>query len=129
VRREMNIRDFRGNYEVGNTTELEAVLSRRYLNGENWFLLCVGNENEPCMTLAVRGDVATLHYMRNSEDTGFRSIGGIMDYDQDVTFRMTENSDFPVCGDAVLPFSVALSAAKEFFGSPELPKSIEWLEI
>ena len=51
------------------------------------------------------------------------------DPDLDVTFKMSKNDEFPVRGNAVLPFTKALAAAKEFFVSKELPKSVEWLEI
>ena len=81
------------------------------------------------MTLAVKGDLATLHYMRNNEDAGFVSVGGILNPDEDVIFKMDERNDFPVRGDAVLPFSNAFNAAKEFFHSKKLPTCIEWLEI
>jgi hypothetical protein len=125
----MRIRDFRGNYDVRSMAELESVLEKRYFDDENWFLLCLGGEKEACMTLAVKGDLATLHYMRNTEDAGFISIGGVLDRAKDVTFRMSERSDFQVRGDAVMPMSKAVSAAKEFFASKDLPTSVEWLEI
>jgi hypothetical protein len=38
-----------------------------------------------------------------------------------------ESTGFPNA--AVLPFSIVLTVAGEFFASSELPKSIEWLEL
>ena len=125
----MNIQDFKACHDVKRIEDLEDVLSVRYRNEENWFLLCFDDEKEPSMTLAVRGDLATLHYLRNNEDAGFVSVGGILHPGEEVIFRMNENSDFPVRGDAVLPFSRALSAAKEFYHSKQLPTSVEWLEL
>src|SRR5262245_43335101 len=102
VNKAMNIRDFKKNHTARSIKDLQTILSRRYLEEENWFLLCAGGEDDPCMTLAVRGDLSTLHYMRSNEDAGFISVGGELDLEEDVTFKMTETDDFPVRGDAVI---------------------------
>jgi hypothetical protein len=53
-----------------------------------------------------------------------------LDGDHDTLFFMndlTEREEFP--NYKVVPFSDALAAAKEFLVSPELPPSIEWVEL
>lgn len=127
----MKVHDFSGCYEVTTAQQLAEVLSRRYLKNENWYWMTSGNENEPSMTVAVKAELATLHYMRNGRDAGFRSLGNVpgLNPDEDVTFLMDRSNTFEVRGDAIVPFSVALAAAKEFFLSKTLPRSVEWFEI
>jgi hypothetical protein len=75
---------------------------------------------------------ANLHYFPPGDHPGFHSVGHIsaLDPDEYTTFFMNsleERED--ISNNAVILFSDALAAAKEYLAGTELPKSIEWFEL
>ena len=129
----MKVVDINGVSEPTNIHELEIILIRRCGNGFNAFWLSHEGEEYPMLSLLVNDDLATLNYVPKECDAGFRSVGRMPDLapGETTTFSISNNraDDVVVLNDAVLPFSVALQAAKEFFFSKDLPKAVEWLEL
>jgi hypothetical protein len=129
----MKVTDINGIYEPTNLHELETILMRRHGSGYNSFWLSRGDEEYPTLSLLVKDGLATLNYVPEENDAGFRSGGNLADLKagEMTTFSINSNraDDVVVLNDAVLPFSAALQAAKEFFASRALPQSIEWLRL
>jgi hypothetical protein len=76
--------------------------------------------------------LANLHFFPPGDHPGFHSVGHVTNVDvrKNTTFFMNsieEPEEVP--NDAVVPFSDALAAAKEFFASQELPRSVDWFEL
>jgi hypothetical protein len=120
-------------YEVTDIHELETVITKRCDNSFNSFWLSHQGEEYPTLAVLVKDDLATLNYMPKEFDAGYRSVGALPDLTPGATMRFSisgsSGDDVFVRNDAVLPFSVALQAAKEFFFSKDLPKSVEWFEL
>jgi hypothetical protein len=81
----------------------------------------------------VKDGLATLNFVPKEFDAGFSSVGGMPGLmpGESTTFAISKSraDDVVVLNDAVLPFSAALQAAKEFFVSKNLPASVEWLQL
>jgi hypothetical protein len=128
----MRIQDMRREHEANTLGEFERVLSQRYGNGINAFWISRTNGRRPLLLMLVNKALANLHYFPRGDHPGFQSVGHIsaLDPDKYTTFFMSsleEREDIP--NNAVILFPDALAAAKEFFASTELPKSIEWFEL
>ena len=128
----MTIWDFVGHYEANNPSELESVLRKKYGPGVNGFWLSHDKERNPTLALLVKGDLATLSYFPSPAHPGFTPVGGIEGLDKNGTTTFSidtieQETEFP--NEQVVPFSTALSVAKDFLTSKELPRSIEWTEL
>ena len=130
----MRVYDFDGLVEVSNIRELEKALMKRYLkDGEevNHFWLD-HDEAYPSLAIPIRGNLAGLHYFPEEGHPGFRSEGNMKGLKMGKTTEFYMNihgQSIDVINDAIVPVSVALRVAKEFFYSKELPKSVEWFEL
>lgn len=120
-------------HEVTNVDELEAILMRRHDNSASSFWLAHGVEEYPVLSLLVKDDLATLNFMPKEFDAGFASVGSktALTPGDTTIFPISNNraDDVVVLNDAVLPFSIALQAAREFFFTKDLPKSLEWKQL
>ena len=128
----MRVADFSGECHVTNEIELESAISRRHGRGVNAFWLAHGDEKNPALAILVTGDLACLHYFPSDRHPGFRSVGAIegLKRGELTTFSVSSVSDEAgILNDAIVPYSVASTVAKEFFRSKELPRSIEWFEL
>lgn len=127
----MQVQDIDGGYEVNGIPELEAVLRRRNGSGANAFWLSHVAGGYPTLSLLVKDDLAALHYMPKDREAGCRSVGKMTNLrrGESTKFSTSKHSadDVYVINDALMPFSAALAAAKEFLSSNELPQSVEWL--
>jgi len=129
----MKVIYFDGVQEATSVDELETILKKEHGVGVNSFWLSHGSDAYPTLSLLVKGDLATLNYVPKEDDAGFASVGKVPELKpgETTTFSISNNraDDVVVLNDAVLPFSVALRAAKEFFFSKDLPRSVEWLRL
>jgi hypothetical protein len=129
----MKVVDINGVHEASSVHELEGILMGRCGNGYNSFWLSHDGEEYPTLSLLVKGDLASLNFIPTEFDAGYSSVGKRLGLQagETTTFSISTNraDDVVVLNDAVLPFSAALQAAKEFFHSKELPESVEWLKL
>jgi hypothetical protein len=129
----MKVVDFNSTHVAKGLRELETILLKRHGKGLNAFWLSHESQEYPTLSILVKGDLAALHYIPTEHEAGFRSVGKMPSLDPRGTtsFSISENAadDVEELNDAVLPFSVALSVAKDFFASNELPAGVEWLEL
>ena len=128
----MIIYNYSREYQTSDVSELERIMSARHKNGMNEVLLTHDGHRFPLLSIQMRDDIATLHYMVEGDRAGFTSIGGKLGLppDEDTVFGTgTPDEKIWITNDAVVPFATALMAAKEFFQSEQLPRSIKWLEL
>jgi hypothetical protein len=128
----MTIDDFKGTCQASNAAELETILRKRYGSGVNGFWLSHDNERHPTVSLLVKGDLSTLLYVPRESHPGFIPVGCAegLDRKENTTFSIdTIEQELEVSNEAVVRFSTAVSVAKDFFASKELPTSIEWMEL
>jgi hypothetical protein len=128
----MRVQDFTQILEANNKTELEAALTKRYQNGVNGFWLSRDANKYPVLSILVKGDLASVHYFPKERHPGFTPVGkieGLKPGGTTTFFLDTISQKQEVLNDAIVPFTAALTAAKEFLFSKELPQSIEWLEL
>lgn len=127
----MQVQDIEGSYEVNAPAELETVLRRRYKNNAHAFWLSHGAGRYPMLSLLVKGDLASLHFMPKEHEAGCRSVGRMSYLGQGETTRFSiskhSGDDVYVMNESLIPFSAAVDAAKEFLSSKELPQSVDWL--
>jgi hypothetical protein len=129
----LKIHDLMNNeFVVSQVAGVETVLRKQEGDGVNCFWLWQEKMETPILIIHVNKDLTTLHYFPSDDHPGFYSEGAMpgLDPDGDTVFFMnnlTEEEEFP--NYKVVPFAAALVAAKEFLASPELPPSIEWVEL
>jgi hypothetical protein len=129
----MTIVDFKSTHVAKELRDLEAILLRRHERGLNAFWLSREGQEYPTLSILVNGNLAALHYIPTEHEAGYRSVGGMPGLEPGGTtsFSLSEcpADDVGELNESVLSFSVALSVAKEFFASNELPTAIEWLDL
>jgi hypothetical protein len=128
----MTIEDFYVIGEIADQHDLETVLMRRHRDGVNEFWLSHSNQRYPAIAMSVKGNLSALHYFPRDGHPGFRSAGNAARLNPDgmTTFWISASGDtIDVLNDAVMPFPLALAAAKEFLISDELPQSVEWFKL
>jgi hypothetical protein len=129
----MRVIDFEGVHEAASVEELDTILNRKHGGGLNSFWLSQGSNTYPTLSLLVKGDLATINYIPKEHDAGFRSVGNVrgLNLEGTTTFAMSNDraDDVVVLNDAVLSFAAALKAAKEFFSSKDLPRSVQWMQL
>ena len=129
----MKIEDFNNVHDITSLDELEGVLKTRYENGINQFSLYEDNIKYPWVALMVNGDLAALHYFPHEGHPGFIPLGKNVGLEPGgfTTFYLSNphREKLWIPNYSVIPYSVALTAAKEFFSSRQLPQSIEWFEL
>lgn len=90
----------------------------------NGFWLSHDSDKYPTLVLLVNGELATLLYVPRESHPGFTPTGGIEGLDKNgtTTFSIdTAEQETKIWNQQVVAFSTALSVAKEFFDSKELP--------
>lgn len=129
----MRVTDIAGVYQATAIAELERLLMLRIDECYNSFWISQDNTQYPTLSILVKNELATLHFMANEFEAGCRSMGGIEHPDTagHSVFSISRDSgdDVTVTNDAIVPFADALSAAKEFFETGALPQCIKWLEL
>ena len=129
----MTVEDFGGFVcEVADAHALEMVLMRRHGEDANEFWLSHGSQRYPAIALLVKGKLAALHYFPQEQHPGFRAAGNMAGLKPGAmtSFWISAGGEtVEVLNDAVMPFASALSVAKEFLISNELPQSVIWFEL
>ena len=127
----MKIEHFGGFIECNEIKEFESILNIRYGKGANEFWI-YGENRYPCLSIMVNCEYAYLHFFPEHKHPGFQSIGMNTDLpegEMSIFYTNTIDEEIEIINDAVIPFSTAVTAAKEFFITSELPKCIEWFEL
>ncbi len=74
-----------------------------------------------------------LDFLEAEDEPGFRSRGHLpgVNSSESTVFCISTNSadDLEVQNDGLVPFSIALATAKEFFASGQRPQCVNWLEL
>jgi Immunity protein Imm1 len=128
----MIISNFGSNYRIENPSDIARIMSKRFDEGQSEVVLMHDDREHPFIIIALKDDLAVLHYFTDDESAGFSSIGGKLGLPPDgkTTFKAGgPHTDIEVRNDAIVTSSEALAAAKEFFHSKQLPKSIKWREL
>jgi hypothetical protein len=130
----MELDDFGGSRNVRSIAQLEQVLRARFTDQLNEFTLTPDSSDYPRLWIFVRGDLAAVYYIARDDDrAGYVSVGGNLNLNpkEMTTFAIGDDTGetIDVLNDSIVPFSEAVEAAKEFFHSQEMPRSIEWLEL
>lgn len=118
---------------VDNIGDLGNVLLVRHGDENNCFWLVHDGSELPQMGVLVKGELSSNTYLPQDGHAGFNSIGGVSGLKEGGSTRFSisthQADDLECCNEFVLMFPKALDIAKEFFKSPEMPKSIEWFEL
>jgi hypothetical protein len=128
----LQVEDFGGLHEASSVSALESILMKRYKGEFNSFWLSHRGARNPSLALLVRGDLANLHYFPHQSHPGLvptGNVAGLSDGEMTVFHMDMGGEEVQVVNDAIIPFSSAVAAAKEFFASDTLPKSINWTEL
>jgi hypothetical protein len=127
----MIVEDFEGTHQVNGDAQIETLLATRYGRNMNEFWLYRGTQLHPAMAIMANGDLACVHYFPRDHHPGFQSVGPAPDLNPrgETMFASDPDERSSMPNTTVVPFSLALAAAKEFARSPELPRCIEWFEL
>jgi hypothetical protein len=120
-------------FDVSTEADVGRVLLKRYGEGVNAFWLYHEPRKNPWLLILVKGQLANLNYFPDEEGhPGYATIGNIPSLPADgftVFFMNSPKEEEHVPNDAIVPFTDALAAAKEFLVSTDLPPSIKWFEL
>ncbi len=128
----MRIEDFESVLEVSGQDAIDSALVRRHGSGVNAFWLSHGDTKYPALLILVNQELASLHYFPEERHPGFRSVGtleGLKPGGTTTFFLNSVSEEQPMLNDSIVPFSAALSAAREFSLSTNLPGCLEWFEL
>ena len=129
---EMTVWDFRGKHKADSVLQLESVLSNKYAQNRNGFWLTHNDEENPTLALLVNGDFATLYYFPREGHPGFVPAEGLENVSEAGTTAFSidaleQESEIP--NEQVVSFTKAVTAAKNFFESKQIPQSMKWREL
>ena len=125
----MLVVDFDGQHQVVDEDALDKQLSRRSSAGVNHFWLYFDEEEYPWLAIAVKQDIACVHFFPKEGHPGFQSVGSTS-ANETITFYMTADDTIEVPQTAVVPINLAMIAAHEFMhGHGERPSAVKWLEL
>lgn len=128
----MRIEDYKDSVLVLSDDEVEQMLLRRYGENVNEFWLTATEDRFPAMSILVKGEVAALTYVFRAREPGWVSKGPLAALDPKgwTTFCVnTPTEALVVSNENVVPFAVALDAAKELLLTGNMPTCIVWLEL
>jgi hypothetical protein len=130
----MRIQDFQTVCQANTEEEIEAALSKRYdERGKrvNALWLSHDHDKHPAMYVLVNGDLSSLHFFTAEREPGFESDGGENRLPPGglTTFYMGTRQEQPIMNEAVLPFRLAVEAAKEFGKTRKLPTCVKWFAL
>ena len=127
----MRVFHFGGETECLNLEALNDVLMKRHENDSNEFEL-YGDENYPFMTVLVCEDLACVHYFRDEDDCGHYAYCDENKLDEDgytIFYMGSATSETEISNKLVIPFSLALVAAQEFYLSRKMSEKLNWFEV
>ncbi len=127
----MKIEHFGGLIECNEIKEFESILNLRYGKEVNEFWI-YGQDRYPCLSIMVNGEYAYMHFFPEHKQPGFQPIGMNTDLPEgeiSIFYTNTVDEEIEIINDFVIPFSTAVTAAKEFFTTLEIPKCVEWFEL
>lgn len=128
----MRVYDFKGLHSVKDVRDLEAVLSARNADNFNSFELSHADEDYPALMLPVNDDLVAIRYLRTRGEMDFRPFENLAHLNANcfTTFWLSElGPPIDVANEFVVPFAVAMAAAREFFYSHDLPRVIKWVQL
>lgn len=118
---------------VNSPAELHAILSQRREDGANSYRLSHEGKDYPHLALLVKGKLASVTYFSMDDDAGYVPAGNLaaLPIGKLTTFSISRHGadDVLVMNDAVLPDSLAVEIAEEFFHSDALPSSLSWVHL
>ena len=127
----MRIEDYDSECEVTDPAGVDAALSKRQGDGLNSFWLSHEPEEFPVINILVKGDLAYVHYFPKDRHPGFASAAkepGPRPNETSIFFEYPTEKMW-VLNSALIPFSDALKAAREFALSATRPSCIQWSEL
>lgn len=126
---ELIVSDFDGDHTVRSLRELEERLRKRYPPHNANHLWVAGVAKHPVMAIAVRDDLACVHYVPTEGHPGFHSVGDTSRVSGSTDFYCAPDELIGMSSDAVVTFERAQQAALQFARTRSLPTSLEWCEL
>jgi Immunity protein Imm1 len=127
----MEVHDFTGTHKIDHLEAFDRLLRTHSHNQTNEFLLSHDEQDYPLLVIFVKDGIAALYFIPGDGEAGWASIGTTdLDPKKDTIFATGDMStEIGVSNRAVVPLRTAVAAAKDFFHSAELPRSVEWLKL
>lgn len=125
----MVIAHFGGKKICNNIKDIEQELQFRTQKGVNEFILYYEEESFPYLVILANKDSAYLHYFKEEDDPGFRSIGNENEKGESIFYTNTDKEEVVIENMSIVNFSLAVMAAKEFYETKERPKCVKWDEL
>jgi len=127
----MKIEHFGGSEHANDQDALNIVLKRRYGANANEFWLSA-DAPFPSLSILVRDDLASVHYFPEEGHPGYSLVGGQSELERGgstIFFTNSPSEEIEIANEMIVPFSIALQVAHQFFASPTRPTSHTWYEL
>jgi hypothetical protein len=128
----VNITDMETSKDVFSNAELRQALLIRYNNGVNSFEIVPIGQDVPHLTVIIKQDVGTLHYIESFEKAGFVPDNPENNLDPSgftTLYYGMPSSIHKTSNRQIVAASDALRAAEEFAATQALPTSLRWIEL
>ncbi len=108
-----------------NDNEIEQII-KKYADNPLDDIWISGENEYPCLAILVNEELACIHYFA-SEKEHYQSVGNEESDDTTKFYAGGEIVELPSY--TVVPLSLAIECAKQFFKSNNRPSRIKWNEI
>ncbi len=127
----MKVIHFGGEADCENIEALNSILTSRHENDSNEFQL-YGSEEYPYITILVSSDWACIHFFEDEDDCGHYAYyaNNLLDEDGYTDFYIgSPTARTEISNKLVIPFSLALVAAEDFFLLLKRSDKMQWFEL
>lgn len=127
----MKVFDFGGKVDCSSLEELNSTLANRHENNINEFEL-YGDGQYPYLTILVNGQWACVHFFQSEDDCGHYAScdENLLNEDGYTTFYIgLPTAETEISNNLVIPFSLALTIAQDFFLFSKMSEKVKWFEL
>jgi hypothetical protein len=127
----MKVFHFGGKTECSNLEDLNSILTNRHENNVNEFEL-YGDEKYPYLTVLVNDQWACVHYFESEDDCGHYAYcnENLLNEDDYTTFYIgSPTAETEISNNLVIPFSLAIEIAQDFFIHLKMSEKVKWFEL
>lgn len=127
----MKVFHFGGETDCKDIEALVSILTSRHENGSNEFQI-YSSEGYPYITILVSGKWACVHFFENEDDCGHYAYcdNNLLDENGYTDFYIgSPTAKVEISNKLVIPISLALVAAEEFFLLLKMSDKMKWFEL
>jgi len=125
----MYLEDIGGLMIIESAAALDSAMCKQNEKGANEIWLWRNDSRFPALAILTRQNAAYAQYFPGAGHPGFMSLAESQVDESTIFYAGGAGDEQEISNGNVIPLSVAVVLAQEFFSSQALPQSIEWQEL